>query len=481
MVWRTVAIGFVGAASVTLGCSTESGDPSGAGASAGSSSAAGVGSVAGASSGTAGTSSGAAGSGGSVAGSSGMGGASGGTAGAFGGAAAGSAGSGAAGAASQVTWAEDVAPIVYSQCVGCHRAGGIAPFPLTGYDLAWRSSDVLAEITAARVMPPMPVDNSGSCNTYSNARWLTDDEIAIFAAWHAAGAPPGDLTKEPPLPAPPPGLDRVDVTLDPGEAYTPNDTLADDYRCFLVDPGTTEDAYVVAYDVIPGDDRVVHHAIVYEPATDEDTLAAEDLDAAEAGLGYTCFGAPRVDATPVAIWAPGGSAVTLPQGTGLALAPRKLVLQVHYNLAAGAFPDRTVVRFKTEPTVGLPGLYQPIADPDTLMVLPGQENIVSTQIIPVNPPVPSATVYGVAPHMHTLGRTLRLDAQFGSRDQCLVNVDRWDFHWQNTWWYDTPMRATSVSEFTLSCGYDTSDRTEVVTWGEGTRDEMCLVYLYVTL
>jgi len=326
----------------------------------------------------------------------------------------------------------------------------------------------------------MPVDNSGSCNTYSNARWLTDAEIATFAAWAAAGAPPGDLARTPPLPAAPAGLDRIDVTLDPGVAYTPNDTLSDDYRCFLVDPGIAENAYVVAYDVIPGDARVVHHAIVYQPTTDEESLLAEDLDAAEDGLGYTCFGASGVEANPIVIWAPGGSVVTMPTGTGLPLAPRKLILQVHYNLEAGAFPDRTVVRLKTEPLVGLPGMYQPIADLD-LIVLPGQDNVVSTRTITVDPPVGSATVYGVAPHMHTLGKTLRLDARVGSRDQCLVNVDRWDFHWQNMWWYESPIRATGVSAFTLSCGYDTSDRSEVITWGEGTRDEMCLVYLYVTL
>ena len=58
------------------------------------------------------------------------------------------------------------------------------------------------------------------------------------------------------------------------------------------------------------------------------------------------------------IWAPGGSVVTMPAGTGLALAQRKLVLQVHYNLESGAFPDRTVVRLKTEPTVDLTGVYR---------------------------------------------------------------------------------------------------------------------------
>jgi hypothetical protein len=63
---------------------------------------------------------------------------------------------------------------------------------------------------------------------------------------------------------------------------------------------------------------------------------------------------------------------------------------------------------------------------------------------------------------------------------CLVNVDRWNFNWQNAWWYTTPIVGNGVTSFTLSCGYDTRERTMPVTWGEGTMDEMCIVYLYVT-
>jgi hypothetical protein len=369
---------------------------------------------------------------------------------------------------------------LFDECVGCHRPGGIAPFSLTDYEPAARAADVIAELTASREMPPMPVDNGGDCNTYSNARWLTDGEIATIAAWAAAGAPPGDPALAPPLPPPPAGLARVDVTLDPGEAYTPSNERSDDYRCFVVDPQIDADAYVVAYDVIPGDERIVHHAIVYEPISDEAAFDAELLDAGEEGLGYTCFGASGVDADPVAIWAPGGSVVTFPSGTGLAIAPRKLILQVHYNVAAGVFPDRTVVRLQTEPTVARPGSYTPIADLD-LMVAPGLSEVVSTRTFTLDQPVRAGVVHGVAPHMHTLGRTLRLDAHVGSRDLCLVNVNHWHFHWQNSWWYDTPIDGAGTTGFTLSCGYDTSERTEPVTWGEGTMDEMCLVYLYVTL
>jgi hypothetical protein len=391
-------------------------------------------------------------------------------------------GAGAGGSSSAVTWSEHVAPIVYRECVACHRDGGIAPFSLTTYATAAESASGIAYATETRYMPPMPVDNSGSCNTYSNARWLSDAEIATIAAWDDAGAPEGDPSLAPALPAAPSGLERVDVTLDPMASYTPNAALHDDYRCFVVDPGLATDAFLVAYDVVPGDPRVVHHVITYAPETDEESALAEAQDAAEPGLGYTCFGSSGVDASPVVLWAPGTGVTRLPEGTGLPLAAgRKLVLQVHYNLAPGAFPDRTTVRLQTAPSVARPAVFTPVADL-SLEVPPGQALAVSTRTFTLGTPIPAVTIYGVLPHMHTLGRTLRLDAVTGANaaGTCLVNVERWNFHWQNAWWYETPVVANNLASYTLSCGYDTSSRTTPVTWGEGTDDEMCIVYLYAT-
>ncbi|MCA9663762.1 MAG: hypothetical protein KC486_35870, partial [Myxococcales bacterium] len=39
------------------------------------------------------------------------------------------------GEAMRPNWHQDVAPLVTRSCVGCHTAGGIAPFAMEGYDL----------------------------------------------------------------------------------------------------------------------------------------------------------------------------------------------------------------------------------------------------------------------------------------------------------------------------------------------------------
>src|SRR5690349_402453 len=72
--------------------------------------------------------------------------------------------------ASAVTFYGDIAPITARHCTGCHQPDSIAPFSLVDYDSAAPHARSIAAATAAREMPPMPVDNGGTCNTYANAR-----------------------------------------------------------------------------------------------------------------------------------------------------------------------------------------------------------------------------------------------------------------------------------------------------------------------
>ena len=57
-------------------------------------------------------------------------------------------------AASAQTFSHDVAPLLYKRCVSCHRAGGVAPFPLVAYGDAAKRAKLIATVTAKRYMPP---------------------------------------------------------------------------------------------------------------------------------------------------------------------------------------------------------------------------------------------------------------------------------------------------------------------------------------
>jgi hypothetical protein len=66
-------------------------------------------------------------------------------------------------------------------------------------------------------------------------------------------------------------------------------------------------------------------------------------------------------------------------------------------------------------------------------------------------------------------------------EQCMLNVPAWDFDWQLAYWYERPITFSPSDSVRITCTYDTTSRTEVVTWGEGTQDEMCLTFVYATL
>lgn len=386
------------------------------------------------------------------------------------------------GPGADITYYEDVAPILMQNCATCHRPEGIAPFSLLTLDDALEAAPALAPAVESRYMPPWTADNSGDCHTWEGARWLTDEEIQTIAAWARGDRAPGDPANAPSEPVQPPGLDRVDATLDMGVEYTPNEALSDDYRCFVVDYAPATEKFLTAFEVKPGEPEVVHHIVVFGLQNADAVAQAQNLDDAEAGPGYTCFGGAMVPASVIlGVWAPGVRVNEYPAGTGLAVpATGKAVIQIHYNLRAGALPDRTSVDLKLEDDVNKRAFLALVANPG-LSLPPGQDLVATSGTL--NVPLGTYQAWAVYPHMHTLGRTLRVELERpGQPSSCMLDIPRWDFEWQQFFNYaDGPVTAVGGDTIRITCGYDTSQRNETVTWGEGTLDEMCLSFLYTTL
>lgn len=391
----------------------------------------------------------------------------------------GASGTGAGGPGATPTYYENVAPILYQNCVSCHVEGGVGPFALIDYQSAVTAAGAIRAATASRTMPPFHIDNSGSCNTYRDARWLSDADIATIDAWVAGGTPEGDPANAPALPGPTPGLDRVDTTVTMATDYTPNAAQSDDYRCFLVDPALAADRYLTGYEVKPGEPRVVHHVVLFVPSDEAAEAQADALDQGEAGPGYTCFGDARVPASIVVGWAPGMPATRYPDTTGFTLpAGRRVVMQVHYNLAAGPLPDRTSVDLRLDSAVDRPAYIYPIYNTN-ISLPPGQSSVEISREFTNQAPVP-ITVWGVFPHMHQIGRTLRIEAGPSGSASCLANVPDWNFYWQQFFMYEAPLTLDPGATMRITCSYDTTSRNTTTTWGEGSEDEMCGAGLYVT-
>src|SRR5215813_6277301 len=90
-------------------------------------------------------------------------------------------------AADKVTFSEHVAPIVYENCVTCHRPGEAAPFSLISYDDVKKRGALIATVTKKRYMPPWHAAHD--YGEFADERRLTDAQIATIDEWVKQGMP----------------------------------------------------------------------------------------------------------------------------------------------------------------------------------------------------------------------------------------------------------------------------------------------------
>jgi mono/diheme cytochrome c family protein len=445
------------------------------------------------------------------------------------------------------SFTREVAPVIASKCAGCHQAGGIAPFSLqTAGQIASKAQLIAAAVEAER-MPPWPPGPRSPVFVGQGERTLSGRQRATILAWARAGGRvdgPARTTR-PQRPAPVrPGESLLSLRMPAPYRPSPAKGTTDDYRCFLLDPRLSEDASVTAAQIVPGRPRLVHHVILFRVAR-EQVADAERLDAASPGPGWPCFGGTGIsgggagspqgslnDADWIAAWAPGWGGERLPAGTGVPLpAGSRIVMQVHYNLANGRAPDRSSARLAVAPaaagltplrTMLLPGpvelacgpgesgrlcnrtealfdlvrKYGPEAGfvPAGLLLLCGKNVSMprSGALSTCDRRLPApTTIHVAAGHMHLLGASIRLTLNPGTRrEQVLLDIPRWDFHWQNAYTLARPVRAEAGDVVRVTCRYDVRKRQRgehgipktprYVLWGEGTADEMCLGILQVT-
>ncbi|MBT9558136.1 MAG: hypothetical protein IV100_19035 [Myxococcales bacterium] len=395
--------------------------------------------------------------------------------------------------AEAVTYHGHVRALVEQACGQCHESGGIGPFPLDTYGALTGAADAVKGAVDADRMPPWQLDPE--CHPMAGERLLTPDDKAMLLGWLAGERPEGDPKDYSPRGTDLPVVGEPTLVLDAGVDYTPIKTLPDDYRCLLLTKSFDEATYITGFDVAPDNRPIVHHVLLYL-AMDSDMAEMEALDKEDAAPGWPCFGGPRAGSNEtLGGWVPGSVGFHLPADMAIEVpAGGRIIMQLHYNTQGAAEPpaDRTQALLWTLPSGQKPASVVdifPVAQTD-LAIQPGDAN--SVQTLEMSLPI-SGTIIGVTPHMHTLGKSLKASVvrQDGS-EQCLSHVPDWDFNWQQFYLY-APGNYIDVlpgEKVKLECVYDNSAANQpyvngeqaspkLVTWGEGTRDEMCLNYVIV--
>lgn len=337
-------------------------------------------------------------------------------------------------------------------------------------------------------------------------------------------------------------LKKHTVTMTKAHLPVAPNNGTDDYRCFLLDPKVSEDSIIRTIQFIPQKKNYVHHAIVFR-VTDADLPQAITED--KNGAGWPCFGGTGlggmlstfVSSPWLSSWAPGRGKDISPAGYGTPFKKgERFVLQVHYNLLAAQGgkleTDQSKIVMETIPAKGAKvkqlhvelfpapvelacpeGVTGPLCDRrQSLIDLAARTSTTSAfesagiNILCAQDPfkpiaslksrcdkvmTSSFNVIAAAPHMHLLGRSLKLTLNPGSAgEKTLLNVTNYNFDDQSSTVLKSPIAVKAGDTIRVECTFDPTLRQKIpqlktlapryITWGEGSSDEMCLGVIAAT-
>lgn len=395
-------------------------------------------------------------------------------------------------AAGPVTFSETIAPIVYQNCVTCHRPNQAAPFALISYEDVKKRGAVIAAVTKSRYMPPWHAAHG--YGDFAEERRLTDLQIAAIGEWVSHGMPQGDPANMPQLPQFPDGwhLGKPDLVLEMPVGFNLPASGPDIYRNFVIPTHLTEDKWVRAVEFHPSARKVVHHVLY--AYTEAGALAK--VDGADGRPGFGGMGS--IGVTPgggnsggLGGWAVGATPIFLPAGLALPL-PKgaDFVLQMHFHLTGKAETEKSEVGIyfadnapeRKLMAVQLPALFGFGAGID---IPAGNNNytVDDSFTLPVD-----VTAYSAGAHAHYVGKEMKATATLpDGTTKPLLWIQDWDFAWQDRYNYKTPVTLPKATRVDVHLRYDNtadnprnpSNPPKRVQWGEQSFDEMGSVTMQV--
>lgn len=388
-------------------------------------------------------------------------------------------------AADAPTFSETIAPIVYQNCVTCHRPGEAAPFSLITYEDVKKRAALIATVTKSRYMPPWHAAHG--YGEFADERRLSDAQIAAIGVWAGQGAPQGDPGKMPKLPQFPDGwhLGKPDLVLEMPASFSLPASGPDVYRNFVIPTKLAEDKWVRAVEFRPSARKVVHHALF--AWVDGGALAR--IDGADGKPGFGGMGsigvAPgRGNSGSLGGWAVGATPTFLAEGLALPLPKGSdFVLQLHFHLTGKAETEKSVIGIyfadqapeRRLVGVQLPALFGFGAGID----IPARDQnfaIADSLVLPVD-----TIAYAAAAHAHYVGKEMKATATLpDGTTQPLLWIPDWDFNWQDRYTYQKPIPLPKGTRIEVKIRYDNSadnprnpsNPPKRVQWGEQSFDEM---------
>jgi hypothetical protein len=411
----------------------------------------------------------------------------------------------------EVTFSQDVAPILYKRCVNCHRPNDIAPMSFVTYQQARPWAKAIREAVLTRRMPPWHADPAHGA--FVNDPRLSEAEIEVIRAWVGAGAPEGNPRQLPPAPEISSDwrIGAPDVIFPIPEEHVIAADGPDEYVDFLDIPTHFDhDVWISAVQLRPGNNKVVHHAHVFvDPPKTKSSESSNNpgvwerfsykdqgllfvkADAPVVNDGCREFGEgafigerPREQRHVFTTYVPGKDPEVYPEGFAKLIPAGSTVgFEIHYAKVTGKREtDRTQVgfRFARKPPQRI--LRRLDVDNVLFRILPGEPNQDVTSCYNFDQEV---RLLSYTAHMHVRGKDMRFELMRPDGvKETLVFIPRYDFNWQIEYKVQDPVPVPKGSRLIITAHFDNSpnnrsnpDPSKTIRWGMPTSSEMASGWL----
>jgi hypothetical protein len=380
------------------------------------------------------------------------------------------------GLSAQVLTYKDVASAFYKSCTSCHHQGA-NHYSFINYTQTNQHKNLIYSALNSNRMPPWKADTNYT--RFRHERLISASDKAKILNWIATGATKGDTTQAPPQPVYPPKYKLVgnaDLTVSI-PTFTSFATVNDIYVCFSIPTGLTQDRIIRAYEIVPGNAPLVHHAVI----------TADTTGTYQSDLSGFCINIPGN--MELGSYAPGAQPQIFPSmaplKTGIRLkAGSNVILQMHYPKGTQGQIDSTKIRFYFYPPGETGVRLITVATPlqNWNMSIPANTTPTHVANFPTTGTLPAPmSLFGVFPHSHKLGKSMLLYAVNPNVDTIpMVHIPDWDFAWQDYYMYKKLVKipagyrlhARHVFNNTTSNLNNPNNPPINVTAGFGTNDEM---------
>jgi hypothetical protein len=388
------------------------------------------------------------------------------------------------------TFNKDVLPILQKNCQSCHRPGEVGPMPLLSYAQARPYARAIKLATQSKKMPPWFADST--VQHYANDMSLSSADIDTLAAWVDAGAPEGDPKDAPPARQFVDGwnIGTPDKVIEMPEPYRVPATGTIEYTYIILPTNFTEDTWVQALEVRPGNRRLMHHAVLYERTSDskwlrEYPVGVPFVPAPRPGTKQRSSDGDRTSEGSLADewlvgYVPGAPPYTLPPSTAfLVKAGSDFVLQLHYTANGTEGSDQTKIGMVLSKAPPARRAFIGLVVDGGFKIPPGDPNYQASGTVTLASDV---QLLSAGPHMHLRGKAMDLRAVYpDGRNEMLFHVPRYDFNWQQLYAFGTPRNAPRGTKLEVVGVWDNSasnrsnpDPKAEVHWGDQSWEEMLL-------